>query len=120
MKRDHVFLIAVIAAILIVVGGAGAVTGIVPLKRGHDSARPPCDQLPDRQAVVEAIETHGDLVARLENIGPGVQVKVEGPCEDDSDRAIIRVTYGTGEEWKGIDSILRETGFGVAVEVIGE
>lgn len=119
MKRDHVLLIVVLVAILVVVGGAGAVTGIVPIKRGHDSARPPCDQLPDRQTIARAIETHGDLVDRFETIGPGVRVEVATPCKDDPDRAIVRVTYGTDEEWKDIDAILTENGFGVPVEVIG-
>lgn len=120
MKREHLFLIAVIAAILVVVGGAGALTGVVPFTRGHDSARPPCDQLPDRATVAHAIETHGDLVGRLESVGPGVHVRTEGPCKDDPERAIVRITYGTDEEWKGVDAILTESGFGVAVEVIGE
>lgn len=120
MKRDHVFLIGVLVAILVVAGGAGAALGVVPVKRGHDSARPPCDQLPDRATVVAAIEAHGDLVARFEAVGPGVQVRAESPCKDDPERSIVRVTYGSDEEWKGVDAILREDGFGVAVEVIGE
>lgn len=118
MNRVLVVVVCLLAVVLIV--GAGLLTGVVPLSRGHDSARPPCDQLPDRQAVVDALASHQDLVTRIQNVGPGVRVDLATPCEDQPDRAIVRITYATDEEWEGVDSILGEEWFGVAVEVVSD
>lgn len=118
MKRIHVLLLCVVGALLI--SGAGIAFGAIPLSRSHDSERPPCGQLPDRQPVVDALASHEDLVNRIRGVGPGVTVDVAAPCEDQPDRAIIRITYATDDEWEGVDAILREEGFGVAVEFVGD
>lgn len=93
---------------------------MIPLRRGHDSARPPCEQLPDRQAVVDAVASHEALVARIHEVGPGVKVDVATPCSGQPDRAIVTITYATDAEWKGVDSIIRDEGFGVAVELVSD
>jgi hypothetical protein len=110
---------ACLLAVVLVVG-AGLLTGAVPLSNGHNSARPPCEQLPDRQAIVDAVASHEDLVTRIQEVGPGVKVDVATPCEDQPDRAIVRITYATDAEWEGVDSILGQEGFGVAAELVSD
>jgi hypothetical protein len=108
-----------LSALLIV--GAGVAFGVAPLSGGRDSARPPCEQLPDRESVADAVASHEDLVARIQNVGPGVEVGVATPCEGQPDRAIIRITYTTNNEREGVDAILQqEKGFGVPVELVGD
>ncbi len=125
MNRLGVFVLSLLGALVLVAAlgaaGAGVLPGVIPLLRGHDSARPPCEQLPDRQSVVDAVASHQDLVTRIHNVGPGVEVDVATPCEDQPDRAIVRITYATDDEWKGVDAILRrDEGFGVAVELVSD
>lgn len=120
MKRANVFLLCLFGALLIV--GAGVLLGFTPglaqFLRGRDSARPPCGQLPDRKSVVDAVASHEDLVIRVTNVGPGVEVGVATPCEDQPDRAIVRIKYATGAERKGVDAILRQEGFGAPAELV--
>jgi hypothetical protein len=50
-----------------------------------------------------------------------VGVDVATPCEGQPDRAILRITYTTDAERKGVDAILqKEEGFGVPVELVSE
>ncbi len=116
MDRSRVFLLCLVGALLM--AGAVVLTGVIPLSRGHDSARPPCEQLPDRQSVADAMASHQDLVTRIQNVGPGVKIKIATPCKGQPDRAIVRITYTTDTEWKGVDALLRQEGFGVAAELV--
>lgn len=118
MNRVLVILGALVVVVLIAV--AGLLFGVDPLPRSRDSERPPCEQLPDRQAVVDALASHQELVARIHGVGPGVKVDVATPCDDQPERAIVSITYATDDEWKGVDAILTQEGFGVAVEVVGD
>jgi len=118
LNRVSVFLVCLFGTLLIV--GAGVVSGVIPLSRGHDSARPPCEQLPNRKSVVDAVASHQDLVTRVRKVGPGVKVDVATPCEGQPDRAIVSITYTTETEWKGVDAVLRQEGFGVAVELVSK
>lgn len=118
MKGVHVFLLCLLAVLLVV--GTGLLTGVVPLPRGRDSARPPCEQLPDRQTAVDAVASHEDVVTRIENVGPGVKVNVATPCDDQTDRAIVRITYSSDDEWRGVNAILTQEGFGVEVELVSD
>jgi hypothetical protein len=106
---------------MLLIAGAGVVFGVIPLSRGGDSARPPCEQLPDRQTVADAVASHEDLVTRIRDVGPGVTVDVATPCEGQPDRAIVRITYETDDEREGVDAILRqEDGFGAPVELVSD
>lgn len=116
MNRGSVLVVCLLAAMLTV--GAGVLFGVIPLSRGQDSARPPCEQLGNRKSVADAVASHEDLVTRIRNVGPGVKVDVATPCAGQPERAIVRITYATDAEWKGVDAILRHEGFGVAVELV--
>lgn len=122
MKGVGVILVCLagVLLVLVAVAGAGLRPDMGPWSSGRDSGRPPCEQLPDRQAVVDALASHGELVRRMEDIGPGVTVDVATPCDDQPDRAIVRITYATEDEWRGVDAILRQEGFAVAVELISD
>lgn len=118
MNRVKVFLLCLFGVLLI--AGASVAIGVVPLSTSRDSARPPCEKLPDKESVVEAMASHEDLVTRIQNVGPGVEAGVATPCEGQPDRAILRIEYETGDEWEGVNAILqRENGFGVPVELVG-
>ncbi len=118
MDRVKVFLLCLFGVLLI--AGAGVATGVVPLSTSRDSARPPCEKLPDKESVVEAVASHEDLVTRIQNAGSGVKVDVATPCKGQPDRAIARIKYTTDTEWKDVNTILQqEDGFGVPVELVG-
>lgn len=111
-------LICVLGVLLI--AGAGLATGVVPLSGGRDSARPPCEKLPDKESVEEAVASHEDLVTRIEDVGSGVNVGVATPCEGQPDKAIISIEYETDDEWEGVNDVLMQAeGFGVPVELVG-
>jgi len=122
VNRGGVFLLCLIGALLVLmtVAGAGLLSGVDPFPLGRDSERPPCEQLPDRQSVEDALASHGNLVTRIQDVGPGVAVDVATPCDDQPDRAIVRITYATDDEWEGVDAILTQEGFGVAVELVSD
>ncbi len=116
MKGLLVFLFCVLAVALVM--ATGLLTGVVPLPKGRDSARPPCEQLPDRQTVVDAVASHRELVTRIENVGPGVKVDVATTCEGQPNRAIVWITYTTDAEWEGVHAILTQEGFGVEAQLV--
>ena len=122
MNRVSVFLLCLFGALLIVgaIAGAGLSSGVIPLSRGRDSARPPCKRLPDRKSVVDAVASREDLVARIRSVGPGVKVDVATPCEGQPDKAIVSIKYTTDAEWEGVNTILRQEGFGVALELVSK
>lgn len=116
MNRAKILLFCLVGVLLVT--GSGVAFGLVPLFGGDDSARPPCEQLPDRKSVEDAVASHEDLVARIQKVGPGVKVDVATPCEGQPYRAIVRIKYTTDTEWKGVDAILQQEGFGVPVELV--
>jgi hypothetical protein len=118
LNRGSVFLVCLVGTLLIV--GAVLLSGVVPLSRGHDSARPPCEQLPDRQLVADVVASHEDLVTPIRNVGPGVKIVIATPCESQPDRAIVSITYTTEKEWEGVHAILGQEGFGVAVGLVSD
>ena len=117
MNRVKVFSLCLLGVLLI--AGASVTLGVAPLSRGHNSARPPCEQLPDRKSVVDAVASHKGLVTRIQKVGPGVKVDVATPCEGQPGRALVRIKYTTDTEWKGVDAILQQDGFGVPAELVG-
>lgn len=117
LNRARVFLSVLIGILLI--GGVGVALGVGSLLGSRDSARPPCEQLPDRESVENAVASHDDLATRIQNVGPGVKVETATPCEDQPDKAIIRIEYETNDEWEDINAILQqEDGFGAPVELV--
>jgi len=114
--RVRVLLACLFVAALTV--GAGFIFGVIPLTRGQDSARPPCAQLPNRQAVVDAVAAHEDLATRMRQVGPGVQVAVASPCAGQPDQALVSIKYTTDAERVGVAAILQHEGFGVAAELV--
>jgi hypothetical protein len=118
LKGLRVLLICLVAVALIV--GVGLLSGMIPRTSEYDAVRPPCERLPDRQTALDAVASHQDLVRQLEDAGPGVTVDVATPCDDQPDRAVIRITYTNDDEGQGIRDILGQEGFGVAVEVVGD
>jgi hypothetical protein len=119
VKGAGVFLLILLGALL--VAAAALLAGVDPLPLGRDSTRLPCEQLPDRQTVADAIAAHQELVTRIERVGPGVTVEVATPCDDSPDWAIVRITYTTDAEREGVDTILRDAlGFGVPVELVSD
>lgn len=120
MKRASLLLLCSFG-VLLIVGVGGVSLGFVPMLGRQDSARPPCEQLPDKKSVADAVASHGDLVARIQEAGPGVEVDVATPCGDQPNRAIVRVTYTTGTERDGVDAVLRRAeGFGAPVELVSD
>ncbi|MGB3683258.1 MAG: hypothetical protein WA990_12345 [Rubrobacteraceae bacterium] len=118
MSRVKVFSLCLLGVLLVV--GAGVATGAVPLSGSRDSARPPCEQLPDRASVESAVASNEDLVAQIESVGSGVDVGVSTPCEGQPDKAIVRIRYTTNADRKDVDAILQqEDGFGAPVELVG-
>jgi hypothetical protein len=66
------------------------------------------------------VASHEDLVTRIRSVGPGVTVDVATPCDGQPERAIVSIKYTTEAEWKGVDAILGQEGFGVAVELVSK
>lgn len=111
------FLLGLLGVLLM--AGAGVATGVVPLSGSGDSARPPCEQLPGIKSVEDAVASHEDLVTRIRDVGTGVDVAVATPCQDQPNKAIVRINYTTDAEREGVDAILRqEDGFGAPVELV--
>jgi hypothetical protein len=117
MKRVIVVVVSCLCGVVLLVG-AGLLFGVIRLPGGGDSARPPCEQLPNRTSVAEAVSSHEDVVTRIENVGPGVRVEVATPCGGQPDRAIVSIKYKTDSERERVDAILQQVSFGVPVELV--
>lgn len=118
MKPARIILVCLVGVLIVL--GVALATGSVPLLGGDDSARPPCEQLPSRQSVADAVASRQALVTRIEDVGSGVKVEVATPCQGQQDRAIVSVKYTTDAEREGVDAVLRQDGFGVALELVSQ
>ena len=117
MKRP-IIVIASVLGCLAVLLLAAALTGWAPVMGNDDADRPPCSQLPSQQAVVAALDSHQDLVARIEALGSGVSVAVSTPC-DDSSLGLVSIRYSTDDERARVhDVLLDSAGFGVPAELV--
>lgn len=116
--RRVVLLIAIPVAVVALLAVAAVGTGFVRLPGAAVSERPPCDQLPDRATVADALTERTELVRKLEDVGEGVRVRAITPCADE-DRSLVEVGFSTGDEREGIDQVLQSNdGFGVPVQLV--
>lgn len=118
MTRRSIFAAGLIVVGVLMLVGGSHIFGVNPLDRGHRSARPSCEQLPDRQAVVDAVASHEDLVERIRAVNSDVTVEIVSPCTDLPDKAIVRITYPRESVWADINEIISNEGFGVPAEVV--
>lgn len=72
-----------------------------------------CDDLPDRAVVERALAAHADLVRRIEDLDPAVEVLASEPCDDRPGAAEIEVLYPGGDLRERIEALLAEEPFGV-------
>ncbi|KZM57208.1 MAG: hypothetical protein C6W58_10450 [Bacillaceae bacterium] len=116
MKTTYKRVISVIMMILITVAFVLIMVGYpMPSKNAH----PPCEQLPSVQEVAKALDDHQDFVKKIENIGKNIQVEVGQPCSDDSDRALIEVTYDSKDEEESIRELIKNSeGLGVPIYLV--
>lgn len=113
MKIPGKILIGSIGAVVVIAGGAILFAGIGSSLFRQKQAHPPCDQLPTKQHVAHAIDSHFRLVRRLEKIGDEVTVDIGTPCVDQPGKAVVTVHYSTGTQKHAINKILgTSNGFG--------
>lgn len=115
MKRGMSALIALGAAALLAV--VLFATGIVPVPGQEAAPHPPCQDLPTRAEVTDALTTHDDLVREIQAVGAQVQVDVGAPCSNEPDRALVRITYNEADDRDRINDVMSKSGFGVPAQV---
>jgi hypothetical protein len=110
MTRKRVVLIAAAAVTaLAVLAWLGFFNRLV----GENVAHPPCEQLPSRADVAQAIAEHNSLADRLTAVGDGVEVIVGNPCPD-PDQALVMVRVATAKDEASVREVLGNSdGFGV-------
>lgn len=112
-----IFLIVTAAGFFLFAGG-GMLLDRIPFPGKQDYARPPCEKLLSKETVEKAFSSRQDLVARLQDVGPGVKVEVATPCADQPEKALIRIWFKTKAEEEGISAILNKDSFKVHVEPV--
>jgi len=113
MSRKRVVRVVAVAVIAVAALVILAVYGFFNHLVGGGVAHPPCEQLPSRSQVAQAIDQHAGLVERLAAAGDGVEVVVGTPCSD-PDRALVAVRVKTSKEEASVREILGDSdGFGV-------
>lgn len=120
MKIKKPLLIAA-AVVVVVVAGLGVLvaTGVANglFGRSHEYAYPPCEQLPAKAAVTQAITQHTSLVDQLKRVGGGVDVVAGTPCADPG-KAVVTVKVTTDDEESAVNDILdKSTGFGAPATI---
>ncbi|GAB78453.1 hypothetical protein SAMN05421595_2720 [Austwickia chelonae] len=86
---------------------------------GTSYTQPPCEQLPSRNTVDQALAHRADVVESIKHVGSQVNVAAASVCEP-QDRALIRITYLHDRERLEIEKILMNPTFGVPVELAQE
>ncbi len=112
-SRKLVLIVGSVAAVVI----AGLATGFIRAPFGNRDSRPPCDQLPTRDAADLALHTHAGITERIVKIGNTVSVAVALPCGS-QDRAILLIRYASDAQREAIQAVLQDGGFGVPVELV--
>ena len=113
--RRRVWVAATIVAVA-AIAVLGAILGPTLIQTWLYDNRPSgvaCDDLPDRAAVQEALDTHAELTRRIEDLDPAVEVLVSEPCDDRPGAAEILVLYPGGDLRERIEGLLAEESFGV-------
>lgn len=114
MKLSRKTKITSICIIFLLVTGAFAIlNGVFP---GTKETHPPCNQLPTVTEVDQAMENNQKFVEKIEALGDGVQVHLDKPCDKDTNRGLIKVSYSSNSEHKAISNLLNlNEGLGVPV-----
>ena len=116
MTRKRIVLGGAVAVVVLVIL-TGLVLGFFNRILDGEIAHPPCEQLPDRTDVVQAIAEHTSLVDQLTAVGDGVDVAVGTPCSD-PDQGLVMVRVATADEEASVREILGNSdGFGVPAVV---
>lgn len=107
-----------VAAVLVLFA-AVLMSGVVPLPVPDDSDRPPCSQLPSRDAVKTALASHSELVTAIEVTGPDVAVALATPCAEQNDAALVSIKVDSDSERARVHDLLKNSdGFGVPAEIV--
>ncbi|MEV7548256.1 hypothetical protein AB0N89_01365 [Amycolatopsis sp. NPDC089917] len=107
-----VALVCAIAAITFVVTGFPQ-----SLFGGGKYAIPPCEQLPSRAAVTQAIARNAKLTDQLTRAGSGVRIDAGSPCSG-QDKSIVTVHVTSDAEENAVNDILgKSEGFGVPATI---
>lgn len=72
-----------------------------------------CEDLPTRFEVEAALAEHPDLVRRIQDLDPAVEVLVSEPCQDLPGAAAVLVIYPGGDLRERIEQLLAEETFEV-------
>lgn len=116
MRRALPIIIGLAAVAVLAVGLL--VSGVVR-PPGQDAApHPPCDELPTRSEVDDALAQNPELVEAVEAVGSSVSVAAGEPCDDQPDKALVRITYRSADQRAQIDTLLQDDSFGVPAQVI--
>lgn len=111
-------IIAAAGAAIAVIAVAGMALGVIRPPIGGKSPSLPCEQLPDRVTVEQALTQHADLLNRIHGAGSGVKVSVATPCAGQPEKAMVTIRYTTAAEQAAIDTIMRRDGFGVPAALV--
>lgn len=72
-----------------------------------------CEDLPGRAEVETALALHADLVRRIEDLDPAVELFVSEPCDHHPGAAEVLVIYPGGDLRQRIEDLLAEESLGV-------
>lgn len=108
-----VLLLAVgLAAAALFTSGFGSTLLPSPLTKTGES-HPPCDQLPTRAEAQKAIDEHPEYIGRIKAVSPTVTVRADSPGCEDSNRALVIITYANDDDLPRLEEVLvQNTGIG--------
>lgn len=116
MKWMKAGLISTVLVAAVVLGLIAA--GVISLPGQTEAARPPCNELPNSKQVNDALAQHKSVVKDIEASGPGVSVSVANPCQDQTDRALLSITYRTDTERGAVEAVLQRGELGIPAVLV--